>query len=101
LKAEAAGITELALLDTDEEQLGIIGKLCRIVIDRSGAPLKLTMTTDSREAIQGASYIVTTVRVGKEQSRHIDERIALRHGVIGQETTGPAGFSMAIRTIPV
>ncbi|GGD47782.1 family 4 glycosyl hydrolase [Paenibacillus nasutitermitis] len=101
LKAEDAGITDLVLLDSDEEQLGIIAKLCRIVIERSGIALNLRATTDSREAISGADYIVTTVRVGKEHSRYIDERIALKHGVIGQETTGPAGFSMAIRTIPV
>jgi 6-phospho-beta-glucosidase len=59
------------------------------------------MTTDSHKAIKGADYIVTTVRVGKENSRYVDEQIALNHGVLGQETTGPAGFSMAIRTIPV
>lgn len=101
LKAEDAGITKLVLHDTDEEQLAVISKLCQIVIDRSGINLQLETTTDSREAIKGADYIVTTVRVGKEWSRYVDEQIALKHGVIGQETTGPAGFSMAIRTIPV
>jgi len=30
----------------------------------------------------------------------LDERIALRHGVLGQETTGPGGFAMALRSIP-
>ena len=31
----------------------------------------------------------------------VDERVPLRHGVLGQETTGPGGFAMAMRTIPV
>ncbi|RXZ82425.1 glycoside hydrolase [Paenibacillaceae bacterium] len=101
LKASQAGITRLVLHDTDEQQLGIIGKLCRIVIEQSGVDLQLVMTTDIREALTGADYIVTTIRVGKEVSRYTDEQIALDCGVIGQETTGPAGFSMAIRTIPV
>lgn len=101
LKAEQSGITRLTLHDTDEEQLLLISRLCRIVIDRSGIDLQLDVTTDIREALRGADYIVTTIRAGKEASRHMDERIALKYGVIGQETTGPAGFSMAIRTIPV
>ncbi|UVI28916.1 family 4 glycosyl hydrolase [Paenibacillus spongiae] len=101
LKAEEAGITDLVLHDTDEEQLHIIGQLCKIVIAQSGVNLKLRTTTDIRYALSGADYIVTTIRVGKEMSRYTDEQIALNRGVIGQETTGPAGFSMAIRTIPV
>ncbi|WP_199617288.1 family 4 glycosyl hydrolase [Paenibacillus alkalitolerans] len=101
LKAEQANITKLVLHDTDEEQLALIGRLCAVVIGRSGVPLQLETTTDSLEAIKGADYIVTTVRVGKEPSRYTDEQIALNCGVIGQETTGPAGFSMAVRTIPV
>jgi 6-phospho-beta-glucosidase len=31
----------------------------------------------------------------------VDERVALNHGVLGQETTGPGGFAMGLRTIPV
>ena len=43
---------------------------------------------------------LTTIRVGFERGRALDERIALRHGVLGQETTGPGGFAMALRSIP-
>ncbi len=35
------------------------------------------------------------------KSRVIDEQVPLRYGVLGQETTGPGGFAMALRTIPV
>ena len=56
---------------------------------------------DRVEAITGADYIVTTLRVGGDHSRVVDETIALDLGVIGQETTGVGGFSMAVRTIPV
>lgn len=101
LKAEHAGITKLVLLDTDPEQLDIISRLCRVVIEQSGIRLELETSTDARAALKDAKYIVTTIRTGKEQSRYTDEQIALNHGVIGQETTGPAGFSMALRTIPV
>ena len=32
--------------------------------------------------------------------RVLDEKIALQNGVLGQETTGPGGFAMALRSIP-
>jgi 6-phospho-beta-glucosidase len=40
------------------------------------------------------------VRAGGEAARATDERIALNHGVLGQETTGAGGFAMALRSIP-
>ncbi|BBH23779.1 glycosyl hydrolase [Paenibacillus baekrokdamisoli] len=101
LKAEQVGITKLVLLDDDSAQLEIISQLCQVVIAQSGIHLELESSTDARAALKDAAYIVTTIRTGKEQSRYTDEQIALNLGVIGQETTGPAGFSMALRTIPV
>ena len=53
-----------------------------------------------QEALSGVAHAVTAIRVGFEQGRALDERIALRHGVLGQETTGPGGFAMALRSIP-
>jgi alpha-galactosidase/6-phospho-beta-glucosidase family protein len=44
--------------------------------------------------------VITSIRPGKEQGRATDERIAMRHGVLGHETTGAAGFAMAMRSIP-
>src|SRR5690606_10716398 len=44
--------------------------------------------------------VITSIRPGKEQGRATDERIAMRHGVLGQETTGAAGFAMAMRSLP-
>jgi 6-phospho-beta-glucosidase len=50
--------------------------------------------------MESADHVVTTIRVGFDRGRALDERIALRHGVLGQETTGPGGFAMAARSIP-
>jgi 6-phospho-beta-glucosidase len=94
------GIDELCLMDIDPHKLELFGALCRQVVQRAGQPFKLTTTTDAREALTGASHVVTTIRVGQDCGRAIDERIALRHGVLGQETTGPGGFAMALRSIP-
>lgn len=96
----ALGLTEVALVDTDEEKLGLITPLVRYAADRQGARFRITATPDAREALPGADGVITTIRVGAEAGRVLDERIALQHGVLGQETTGPAGFAMALRTIP-
>ena len=94
-------IEEVVLYDIDYKKLGIIEKLCNQVIRRENKDLRLSVCEDVKEAIKGADYIVTTLRVGGDHSRVIDETVALKDGVIGQETTGVGGFSMAVRTIPV
>ena len=94
-------IDEVVLYDIDFAKLRIIAKLCRHVVDREGCDLVVREVYDAVEAIRGMDYIVTTLRVGGDHSRVIDETVALRNGVIGQETTGVGGFSMAVRTIPV
>ncbi len=97
---ERIGVTELCLMDVDERKLGLFSAVCRELVRRAGDPFTLTATTDARAALSGARHVVTTIRAGFEQGRAIDERIALRHGVLGQETTGPGGFAMALRSIP-
>jgi len=94
-------IDEVVLYDIDSEKQEIIGKLCAHVIKRKKEELKVGIAKSPIEAITGADYIVTTLRVGGDHSRVVDETIALTEGVIGQETTGVGGFSMAVRTIPV
>ncbi|MEG0387480.1 MAG: glycoside hydrolase [Niameybacter sp.] len=94
-------IDQVILYDIDEEKLEIIAKLCKHVVERKHKDLKIERAQDAVEAITGADYIVTTLRVGGDHSRVVDETVALETGVIGQETTGVGGFSMAVRTIPV
>ncbi len=94
------GVTELCLMDIDERKLGLFSAISRELVRRAGDPFQVTATTDARQALSGADNVVTTIRVGFEQGRAIDERIALHHGVLGQETTGPGGFAMAMRSIP-
>lgn len=94
-------IDEVSLFDINKEKLDIIGKLCMYVVEREKKDLRITLCDTCEEAVTGADYIVTTLRVGGDHSRVQDERAALNAGVIGQETTGAGGFSMAARTIPV
>ncbi len=101
LKASKMNIKELVLFDIDEKKLDIMGALCIHAASKVNPDLKVSITTDFKEAVKGADYIVTTIRVGFDMGRVVDEEISLKHGVLGQETTGAGGFSMALRTIPV
>ncbi len=94
------GVDELCLMDTDARKLDLFGAVCRQIVKRAGDPFKITTTLDARAAFEGARHVVTTIRAGQDIGRAIDERIALKHGVLGQETTGPGGFAMAMRSIP-
>ncbi len=99
-RADSIGLTELCLMDIDEKRLRIFGGLSRLLIQRIGAQIKLTTTLSEQQALQGADFVVAAIRVGCEQGRAVDERVALDQGVLGQETTGPGGLAMAMRSIP-
>ncbi|MBL8092626.1 MAG: hypothetical protein JNL73_00565 [Anaerolineales bacterium] len=97
-RAHRLNLTELWLMDTDAEKLDLIGGLCRHLA--ADAPFSVHFTTAAETAIAGAHHVVTSIRPGGEQGRAIDERICFGLGVLGQETTGAAGFAMALRSIP-
>ena len=99
-RADRIGLDDLFLMDTDGERLDLFAALVEHQVQTSGSPVRLRTTTDPNEALEGADHVVTTIRVGGEDGRVLDERIAIRHGVLGQETTGPGGFAMALRNIP-
>lgn len=100
-RAEELGITTLCFMDNDEVKLNIFGKMAVKVALMICPMLDLIITSDAAEAVRDADYVITTIRVGGDSMRVRDERIALNLGVLGQETTGAAGFSFAMRSIPV
>ncbi len=55
---------------------------------------------DLRDAVAGADFVFSAIRVGGAQARTIDERVALDLGLLGQETVGAGGLAYALRTIP-
>jgi 6-phospho-beta-glucosidase len=100
-KADSLGLTELALLDIDGKRLDLIEKVTQSILTEKSTSLKRYNTTDAKQALEGADYVITTFRVGGMEARVVDERVPLSQGVLGQETIGAGGFAMAIRSIPV
>ena len=64
-------------------------------------PGRLTLTSDTDAAIDGASFVLIQLRVGGQAARLVDETLPPKFGTIGQETTGAGGFAKALRTVPV
>ncbi|MHC1787675.1 MAG: 6-phospho-beta-glucosidase [Christensenellales bacterium] len=100
-RAEKLGIDELVFMDIDDSKLRIFGAMAQEVARMLAPNMRLRLTTDAVEAVSQADYVITTLRVGGDLARTRDEHIALDCGVLGQETTGAAGFSFAMRSIPV
>ena len=94
-------LDELWLMDIDEERLKVVGRFAQRMVEAKGAPFKVVLTTNQRDAVKDASYVTTQLRVGQMEARRKDEYLGLRHGLIGQETTGVGGMAKAMRTIPV
>jgi 6-phospho-beta-glucosidase len=92
---------EICLFEPDSERRETICRLASEIAVALGHPDVVTVTPDAAEAFTGADYVFSAVRVGGDRGRVIDEQVALQRGIVGQETTGPGGCAMALRTIPV
>ena len=100
-RAETFPMAELWLMDVSPDRLEIVGGFARRMVEAKGTHFAVRLTTDQREAVRGASYVITQLRVGGMAARREDEYLGRRHGLIGQETTGVGGMAKAMRTVPV
>ncbi|MBE6827549.1 MAG: 6-phospho-beta-glucosidase [Ruminococcaceae bacterium] len=100
-RAGELGIDTLCFMDNDETKLNIYGKMAQHTARIINPDISFLLTSDAKQAVTNADYVITTIREGGDEMRVKDERIALDLGVLGQETTGAAGFSFAIRSVNV
>ncbi|MCG2797222.1 MAG: hypothetical protein L6367_01645 [Cellulomonas sp.] len=98
--AEFAG-SQVVLVDQDAQRLEIVREIAVRIARATGVDIDIQATTDRRAALTDADAVLTSFRPGDFAARVLDERIPIKHGVIGQETQGPGGFMMALRSIHV
>ena len=101
LSRPGTSFSEICLFEPDRARRDTIGRLAVEVAAALGHHGVVTVTPDVEEAFTGADFVFSAIRGGGDRGRLIDEEVALRRGVVGQETTGPGGCAMALRTIPV
>jgi 6-phospho-beta-glucosidase len=94
-------VTEVVLHDLDARRLSAVSRvLAEQAAQVPDAPT-VTATTDLDEALRGADFVFSAIRVGGLEGRADDERVALAEGVLGQETVGAGGIAYGLRTVPV
>ncbi len=93
------GVDELSLFDADADRLETVARITEAMVRRLGGTLRVTRPRTLEQALDGCSFALSSIRVGGIAGRITDERVALEHGVPGQETVGPGGFALALRTI--
>ena len=93
-------VSHIWMMDLKMDRLAITSDFARRMAAANGKPFKIHHTDKLARAVDGADFVVTQIRVGGIQARIADEKLGLRHGLIGQETTGVGGFACALRTIP-
>ncbi|EPK7361813.1 6-phospho-beta-glucosidase [Kluyvera intermedia] len=96
-------VSHIAFVDVEmgKKKMDIIFQLTKRMLDKAGLAIEVSQTLDRGNALQGADFVVTQLRVGGIDARIIDEKLPKSYGFIGQETNGAGGMFKALRTIPV
>ncbi|MFJ9796745.1 6-phospho-beta-glucosidase [Streptomyces sp. NPDC101145] len=94
-------VTRVVLHDVDGARLSAIRRVLADQADGVADAPAVTATTDLDEALRGADFVFSAIRVGGLAGRAADERVALAEGVLGQETVGAGGIAYGLRTVPV
>jgi alpha-galactosidase len=94
---------EFSLMAPTERKTAYVKQFSERVIEANGLSAKVQMTTDRREAIREADYVISTFQIGGLRAIDLDYEIPMKYGVdqcIG-DTLGPGGIFRALRSIPV
>ena len=90
------GIDDVALFDVDRDRLRVVADLAQ----RAVPEVRVSRHDAPEPCIDGASFVITSIRVGGSGQRARDEATTSAQGALAQETVGPVGFAMALRAIP-
>lgn len=94
---------EVAFTDINAHNLGMVTELCQRDVRENGLNIQIESTTNRREALRGAKYVVICVRVGGLEAFTLDVDVPLRYGVdqcVG-DTLCAGGIMYGQRDIPV
>jgi alpha-galactosidase/6-phospho-beta-glucosidase family protein len=94
---------EIVLCDIDPAPLPRMVELVEHIAASRGIPMTVRATTNQREAMTGADYVVVNISTGGFSSMRHDIEIPARYGLrqpVG-DSVGPGGITRALRNIPV
>jgi alpha-galactosidase len=94
---------ELWLVDVDPDALARMTKLADRLDAAAGWDARIHSTTERREALPAADFVVTSVALDRIRTWEADHALALRHGFASvlSENGGPGGLSHTLRSVPL
>lgn len=95
--------THIALMDIDGERLKTSETVAHLINQKAGGKATITATTDRREALVDANYVINMVQIaGYKPGTEIDFDIPKKYGLRQTiaDTLGIGGIFRALRTIP-
>ncbi|MGO2695517.1 6-phospho-alpha-glucosidase [Bavariicoccus seileri] len=93
-------LRKLKFYDNDKARQDIVAKACEVIVKERAPHIEFISTVDPQEAFTDVDFVMAHIRVGGLKMREKDEKIPLKHGVVGQETCGPGGMAYGMRSIP-
>ena len=93
----------VCLMDIDEGRLGLVHKLADKMVREQDSRITVQSTTDRREALRRADYVIITIQVGGLEAYELDIEIPRKYGVeqcVG-DTLGPGGVFRGLRHLAV
>src|SRR4051812_3720113 len=73
--------TQFAMTDISQRNLDMVAQLCRRDIEANNLPATVTAGTDRRRAVEGADYVICTIRQGGLEAFQTDIDIPLKYGI--------------------
>ena len=92
-------LRSIKLYDIDKERQDRIASAMKILCNEIDPSIEFIATTDPEVAYTDVDFCLAHIRVGGLKMREKDEKIALKHGCVGQETCGPGGIAYGMRSI--
>lgn len=78
-------LRKIKLYDNDEERQNQLAKACEILVKETDSEIEFLATVDPEEAYTDVDFCLAHIRVGQLKMREFDEKIAFKHGCVGQE----------------
>lgn len=93
---------ELALVDINPATLDAVDRLVRKMLAFKNVSFPVVSTTNRRDVLKGADFVVTTIAVGGRRGWELDVQIPRKHQIFQPvgDTVMPGGISRAMRMIP-
>lgn len=93
---------EFSLMDINPAVLKKCHALISKMVQQAKANVTVTMTTDRKQALTNADFVINAIQIGGLAPWRLDMDIPAKYGVIQEvgDTLGPGGIFRALRHIP-